>query len=66
MDDLARELGMSKKTLYASFPSKAALLEAALGEKFRAVEADLERITSAATIRSWAGVWRGNALVSAW
>ena len=46
MDDLARELGMSKKTLYASFPSKTALLEAVLVEKFRQVEEDLTRITS--------------------
>lgn len=46
MDDLARELGMSKKTLYASFSSKRALLEAVLVEKFRQVEADLTRITS--------------------
>ncbi len=46
MDELARELGMSKKTLYASFPSKSALLEAVLGEKFRQVEDDLTRITS--------------------
>jgi AcrR family transcriptional regulator len=46
MDDLARELGMSKKTLYASFPSKTALLEAVLQEKFDQVETDLARITS--------------------
>lgn len=46
MDDLAEELGMSKKTLYASFPSKAALLKAVLLDKFRSVEADLDRITS--------------------
>ena len=46
MDELARELGMSKKTLYASFPSKSALLEAVLDEKFRQVEDDLTRITS--------------------
>ena len=46
MDDLARELGMSKKTLYASFPSKAALLEAVLVDKFRQVEEDLNGITS--------------------
>lgn len=46
MDDLAEELGMSKKTLYASFPSKAALLKAVLLDKFRNVEADLDRITS--------------------
>jgi AcrR family transcriptional regulator len=46
MDDLAEELGMSKKTLYACFPSKAALLEAVLLDKFRSVEADLNGITS--------------------
>jgi AcrR family transcriptional regulator len=47
MDDLARELAMSKKTLYACFPSKSALLEAVIIEKFRSVDADLARITSA-------------------
>lgn len=47
MDDLARELGMSKKTLYASFPSKTALLEAVLVDKFQNVERDLDGITSA-------------------
>jgi AcrR family transcriptional regulator len=46
MDDLAEELAMSKKTLYASFPSKDALLRAVLLDKFRTVEADLDRITS--------------------
>jgi AcrR family transcriptional regulator len=46
MDDLAEELGMSKKTLYVSFPSKSNLLRAVLLDKFRSVEADLERITS--------------------
>lgn len=46
MDDLARELGMSKKTLYASFPSKAVLLEAVLVDKFRQVDQDLDNITS--------------------
>lgn len=45
MEDLAEELGMSKKTLYAHFPSKAALLETVLLNKFQDVEADLERIT---------------------
>jgi AcrR family transcriptional regulator len=44
MDDLAEELGMSKKTLYASFPSKDALLRAVLLDKFRSVELDLDRI----------------------
>jgi AcrR family transcriptional regulator len=47
MDDLARELGMSKKTLYAQFRSKRALLEAMILDKFRAVETDLAPITSA-------------------
>jgi AcrR family transcriptional regulator len=44
MDDLAAELGMSKKTLYASFRSKEALLEAVLKDKFQSVAADLERL----------------------
>lgn len=44
MDDLVAELGMSKKTLYVSFPSKAALIEAVLKDKFREVERDLERV----------------------
>ncbi|HWP57001.1 MAG TPA: TetR/AcrR family transcriptional regulator [Candidatus Acidoferrales bacterium] len=48
MDDLAAALGMSKKTLYACFPGKTALLEAVIRDKFRTVEADLERITAAA------------------
>lgn len=46
MDDLAEELGMSKKTLYAAFPSKVALLQAVLMDKFRTIDADLEGITS--------------------
>src|SRR5262249_36095767 len=46
MDDLAEGLGMSKKTVYAHFPSKTALLEAMLLDKFRCVEEDLEAITS--------------------
>ena len=45
MDDLAEELGMSKKTLYAAFPSKIDLLRAVLLNKFGTVEKDLERIT---------------------
>src|SRR5882724_9263259 len=47
MDDLAEELAMSKKTLYAHFPSKIALLEAVLADKFAGVEAQLEEITRA-------------------
>lgn len=44
MDDLAAELGISKKTLYVCFPSKTALLEAVLKDKFSEVEADLGQL----------------------
>src|SRR5258706_12478852 len=44
MDDLAAELGMSKKTLYAEFPSKTDLLRAVVLDKINNVEADLEHI----------------------
>src|SRR6266508_4538265 len=47
MDDLADELGVSKKTLYAHFPSKIALLEAVLADKFAGVEAKLKEVTRA-------------------
>jgi len=43
MDDLAGELGMSKKTLYAHFSSKIALLQAVMSDKINSVEADLEK-----------------------
>jgi AcrR family transcriptional regulator len=46
MDDLAAELGMSKKTLYACFASKAVLLRAVLLDKFERIESDLQRVTS--------------------
>ena len=46
-DDIANELGMSKKTLYAHFPSKIALLEAVLVDKFAGVEAKLKEVTRA-------------------
>ncbi len=46
MGDLASELGMSKKTLYAHFASKTALLEAVIEDKMRAIDSDLDRITS--------------------
>jgi AcrR family transcriptional regulator len=46
MDDLAADLGMSKKTVYALFPSKAALLDAVMADKFAEVEADLGRATA--------------------
>jgi AcrR family transcriptional regulator len=45
MDDLAAELGISKKTLYAHFASKTALLQAVLADKFASVGSTLERIT---------------------
>lgn len=44
MDDLAEELGISKKTLYAHFPGKIDLLHAVLADKFAAVEAELKRV----------------------
>src|SRR5882724_5109221 len=44
MDDLAAELGMSKKTLYAEFSSKTALLRAVLLDKFASVEKDLDAV----------------------
>jgi AcrR family transcriptional regulator len=47
MDDLAEGLAISKKTLYAHFPSKIALLESVLADKFASVEAKLEEITRA-------------------
>src|SRR5947207_14829941 len=46
MDDLADELGMSKKTLYAHFAGKTALVEAMLLDKFQRLESDLGQITS--------------------
>src|SRR5438874_10407025 len=42
MDDLAEELGVSKKTLYNHFPGKIELLEAVLADKFAGVEAKLK------------------------
>jgi AcrR family transcriptional regulator len=47
MDDLAEELGISKKTLYAHFPGKFDLLEAVLSDKFASVEAMLKEVTRA-------------------
>jgi AcrR family transcriptional regulator len=47
MDDLAEELGISKKTLYAHFPGKIDLLEAVLADKFAGVEATLKEVTCA-------------------
>jgi AcrR family transcriptional regulator len=47
MDDLAEELGISKKTLYAHFPGKIEVLEAVLADKFAGVEAKLTDISRA-------------------
>src|SRR6516162_9688817 len=47
MDDLAEELGISKKTLYAYFPGKFDLLEAVLADKLRSVEETLREVTRA-------------------
>ncbi len=44
MSDLARDLGMSKKTLYAHFDTKESLLRAVLERRVAAVDAGLRRI----------------------
>ncbi len=41
MDDLAHELGMSKKTIYRHFPDKHSLLTAVLDRQFGAIERSL-------------------------
>lgn len=41
MDEMAAQLGMSKKTLYAHFPTKSALIEAVVSDKLARVERDL-------------------------
>lgn len=45
MDDLARELGMSKKTIYRHFPDKRSLLAAVLDRQFATVERTLVAAT---------------------
>ena len=47
MDDLAEELGISKKTLYTYFGGKFDLLEAVLADKLRSVEGTLKEVTLA-------------------
>ncbi|MFF2995435.1 TetR/AcrR family transcriptional regulator [Streptomyces sp. NPDC057950] len=47
MDDLARELGMSKKTIYRHFPDKRTLLAEVLDRKFAAVESRLRAVEEA-------------------
>jgi len=49
MDDLAEELGMSKKTLYAHFPSKTALLEAVINDKLQRVNTEMKRVMAGDT-----------------
>jgi AcrR family transcriptional regulator len=46
MDDLAAELGMSKKTLYVHFPTKDALVETVLGEFVGEVRASADALFS--------------------
>jgi AcrR family transcriptional regulator len=46
MDDLAYDLGMSKRTLYQHFRTKAELVEAVFRDKFQSVEQDLAEITA--------------------
>jgi TetR/AcrR family transcriptional regulator, cholesterol catabolism regulator len=47
MDDLARELGMSKKTVYSHFGSKEELLRAVLVHRTEEIDRGLEAIVSA-------------------
>jgi AcrR family transcriptional regulator len=47
MDDLARELGMSKKTLYSRFDTKLQLLDAVIENKFRRAREDFAGVLAA-------------------
>jgi AcrR family transcriptional regulator len=46
MNDLATDLGVSKKTLYTHFADKVAILEAVLLDKLHDIDADMQRIAS--------------------
>jgi TetR/AcrR family transcriptional regulator, cholesterol catabolism regulator len=46
MDDLASDMGMSKKTLYAHFPSKSALVKGVLTQKLDEAEQELGSVAS--------------------
>lgn len=46
MDELAEQVGMSKKTLYTHFAAKRELLEAVLRQKFDELDAELERVSA--------------------
>jgi AcrR family transcriptional regulator len=47
MDDLAQELGMSKRTLYSRFDTKLQLLDSVIENKFRRVQEDMAAILAA-------------------
>jgi AcrR family transcriptional regulator len=49
MDEVAQELGMSKRTLYDFFPSKATLLKAVLLDKIQSIETELDGIASSSS-----------------
>jgi AcrR family transcriptional regulator len=67
MEDIATELRMSKKTLYAYYPSKTVLLEAVIRDKFARIEEDLRRLTDGTNtpfserLQSLVGTVRGHA-----
>jgi AcrR family transcriptional regulator len=46
MDDLASEMGMSKKTLYAHFPSKSVLVKSVLTQKLDEAERELGTVVA--------------------
>ena len=46
MDDLARELGISKKTIYAHFPNKTKLVEECTKRLFRTISEGIDHICS--------------------
>jgi TetR/AcrR family transcriptional regulator, cholesterol catabolism regulator len=46
MDDLASEMGMSKKTLYAHFPSKSLLVKSVVTQKLDEAEKDLGTVVA--------------------
>ncbi len=46
MDDLASDMGMSKKTLYAHFPSKSALVKSILTQKLDEAEMELGSVVA--------------------
>lgn len=47
MDDLAEELGMSKRTLYSRFDTKLQLLDSVIEDKFRRVREEMSGILAA-------------------